>query len=395
MVRVRGGVWVMCLGRVLLALALLVPAAAHADADVKVRGLLDFGLVSTNDSRLYNRLTFGDSNFDPYRLRLFLDAQLSPALEVHVQSLFTEGLGAMRADGAYALWTPWPDRDLSLEAGKIPWPIGTYAPRTYSDKNWLMGTPLMYQYRTALVWNIAPLNTDEVVAQAGRGQLAPDAGKNYLPVIDERWWDTGAVALGSVRPFEFSLGVVQGSPSWPAPGNDDTPGQTVLARVGLVPAPGIRLGVSGADGTWMPAWYSVLLPAGGSVRDYHETTLMADAEFAEGPFELRGEAVRRRWETITAGDLGVDAGYVEARWSLSNGAWLAVRGEAMRFSDVTTAALVTRPWDDDVQRGEGVVGYRLTRDVRLKLGAQRTIRQPFGSSRVTNDFLTAGLSIRF
>lgn len=386
----RSGGWA-----VLLTLVLLAPTAAHAETDVKVRGLLDLGLVSSTDSRRFNQLTFGDSNFDPYRLRLFLDAQLSPALEVHVQSLFAEALGVMRADGAYALWTPWPNRDLSFEAGKIPWPIGTYAPRTYSDRNWLMGTPLMYQYHTALVWNIAQLNADDVVAQAGQGQLRPDAGKYYLPVIDERWWDTGAVALGSSRPFEFSFGVVQGSPSWPAPGNDNTPGQTVLGRLGLVPAAGIRLGVSGADGTWMPAWYSVLLPAGGSVRDYRETTLMADAEFAEGPFELRGEAVHRRWETSTAGDLDVDAGYVEARWSLSNGVWLAVRGEAMQFSDVTTAALVTRPWDDDVQRCEGVIGYRLTRDVRLKFGGQRTVRQPFGSSRITNDFLTAGLSLRF
>jgi hypothetical protein len=98
-------------------LALLAPAAVQAGTTVKFRGLLDFGLVSTEDGRLFNRLTFGDSNFDPYRLRLFFDAQLSPGLEVHVQSLFTEGLGQMRADGAYALWTPWRDRDLSLDAG--------------------------------------------------------------------------------------------------------------------------------------------------------------------------------------------------------------------------------------------------------------------------------------
>lgn len=375
-------------------LGLLAPVAARA-GEVKIHGLLDMGLVSTNDARLFNRLTFGDSNFDPYRLRLFLDAQLSPGLEVHVQSLFTEGLGQMRADGAYALWTPWPNRDLSLEAGKIPWPIGVYAPRTYSDKNWLIGTPLMYQYHTGLVWNVPQLNVDAVVAQAGHGQLAPDANKMYLPVVDDRWWDAGAVALGSFRPFEFSLGVVQGSPSWPSPGVDDTPGQTVLGRVGLVPVPGIRLGVSGADGTWMPEWYSILLPAGESLRDYRETTLMADLELARGPFELRGEGVHHRWQTIGAGDLEVNSGYGEARWSLANGAWLAVRGEAMHFSDVTTSALLTRPWDDNVERWESVLGYRVTRDVRLKLGAQRTIRHPFGAESLTDDFLTAGLSFRF
>jgi hypothetical protein len=383
------------IGPVLLTLALLAPAAAHAAAQVKFRGLLDLGLVSTTDSRLFNRLTFGDSNFDPYRLRLFLDAQLSPGLEVHVQSLFTEGLGQMRADGAYALWTPWRDRDLSLEAGKIPWPIGTYAPRTYSDQNWLIGTPLMYQYRTGLVWNVPQVNVDQVVAQAGHGQIAPDANKNYLPVVDERWWDAGVVALGSLRPLEFSLGVVQGSPSWPSPGNDETPGQTVLGRVGLVPVPGLRLGVSGADGTWMPAWYSFLLPSGASLRDYRETTVMADVELARGPFELRGEGVHRRWETIGAGDLDVRSGYGEARWAVAGSAWIAVRGEAQHYSKVTTSALVTRPWDDNVERWEGVIGYRVTRDVRVKLGAQRTIRHPFGVASLSDDFLTAAMSLRF
>lgn len=391
----RGRTWGVVLAVFVQGATLVAPGAAQAAADVKLRGLLDLGLASSNAGRALNRLTFGDSNFDPYRLRLFLDAQLAPGLEVHVQSIFHEGFGTLKADGAYALWTPWPNRDLSLEAGKIPWPIGTYAPRTYSDKNWLIGTPLMYQYHTALQWDVPQLSTDAVVAAAGRGEASFDVTPNYLPIVDERWWDTGAVALGSFRPLEFSLGVVQGSPGWPSPGIDDTPGQTVLGRLGLVPVPGVRIGVSGADGSWMPTWYEVLLPAGAALRDYRETTLMGDAEFARGPFELRGEAVHRRWQTITAGNLDVDGGYAEARWSLPNGMWLAARGEELTFGDVTTSAAVTRPWDDNLKRGEGIVGYRVTHDVLLKLGAQRTVRQPFALPSVATDFLTAGLSVRF
>jgi hypothetical protein len=176
---------------------------------------------------------------------------------------------------------------------------------------------------------------------------------------------------------------------------DETPGQTVLGRLGFVPAPGVRVGVSGADGTWMPSWFAYALPSGASLRDYRETTLMADVELALGPLELRGEGVRRRWETITLGDLDVHGGYVEARVAMAGGAWLAVRGDALRFSDVTTSANVTQPWDEDVDRFEGVLGYRVTRDVHLKLGAQRTRRQPFGGTRLDTDLLMAGLGIRF
>ena len=134
MKRIALGAWV--------ALAVLAAPVAAAP-EVKVRGLLDLGLVSSVKGDSLNRLTFGDSNFDPYRLRLFLDARLSPNLELHAQTILHEGMSVIRADGAYALWTPWLDRDLSLEAGKIPWPIGTYAPRTYSDVSSFIGTPAM------------------------------------------------------------------------------------------------------------------------------------------------------------------------------------------------------------------------------------------------------------
>jgi hypothetical protein len=391
----------MRIGRGLAGLALLValagPAAtAGAAPEMRLRGLLDLGLVSSVKGDSLNRLTFGDSNFDPYRLRLFLDARLSPNLELHAQTILHEGMTAIRADGAYALWTPWLQRDLSLEAGKIPWPIGTYAPRTYSDKNAFIGTPLIYQYRTSLAWAYPAMSVDEQVAKAGTGQFKNDpALQPFLPVVDERWWDVGAVLLGSQRPLEFSLGVTQGSPGWPSPGPDNTPGNTYLGRLGLVPVPGIRVGVSGADGTWMPAWYAYALPPGEQVRDYHETTIMADAEFLRGPFELRSEGVRRHWQTVKTGTLGVDGGYVEARWSFPDGAWLAARSESLRYTHVTTSSGVSRPWDDDVGRFEGVLGLRVTKDVRAKLAFQRTRRYPFAAERLEDDLVAGSLSIRF
>lgn len=372
--------------------ALLLAGAARAGTDLELRGLLDLGLVSSVNGRELNRLSMGDSNFDPYRLRLLLDARVASGLELHVQAIFHEGGSVLRADGAYALWTPWPARDLSLEAGKIPLFIGTYAPRTYSDQNPLGGTPLMYQYRTGLLWDQPMLSADQLVQHAGRGQR--DASRPYLPLVDERWWDTGAAVMGTFRPFEFSAGVVQGSPSWPAPGVDNTPGQSVAGRLGFVPVTGVRLGVSGADGAWMPAWFTPVLPAGASVRDYRETSWMADVELERGPLEVRGEGMHRRWQTAATGELGADAGYAELRWMLPCGAWLAGRSEALRFSDIATSAGV-RPWDDDVDRWEYVAGYRVTRDVRAKVGVQRTVRRPPGAARERTDLLFAQLGIRF
>lgn len=380
------------LGAVVAAL-LALPLPAHA-TETRLRGLLDMALSSSDSVRALGRLTMGDSNLDAYRLRLFLDARLSPQLEVHVQTILHEGLASLRADGAYALWTPLAGHDLSLEAGKIPSLIGVYAPRAYSDQNWLMGTPLLYHYHTSLPWGAPVTGPDELVGIAGEAQPNGDPAMGYLPVVDERWWDTGAAVLGSERTVEYALGVTQGSPSWPSPGRDDTPGQTLAGRVGWVPVAGVRVGVSGADGTWMPWWFSYALPAGRSLRDYRERTLMTDLELARGALEFRAEGVVRDWETLTTGTLTARGGYAEARWGFANGSWLALRSEALRFSRVD-ATSGRQPWDAPVDRTEAVFGVRVTREVRLKLGAQRNVRYRFGASRLTDDGLLAALGIRF
>jgi len=137
------------------------------------------------------------------------------------------------------------------------------------------------------------------------------------------------------------------------------------------------------------------MPAGHDARDYPERTLMADAELARGPLELRAEGIHRRWATVHTGELAADAGYVEARWAITGGAWVAVRAEAMRFSDVVTSANVTRPWDDDVDRVEAAIGFRFTREVRGRLGAQRTHRRPFAAAPVDHDLLAASLTLAF
>jgi hypothetical protein len=280
-----------------LAAAVALPLRAGA-TEVRAHGLLDLSLSSGTEAREQNLLTMGDSNFDPYRMRLFLDANVSPTLDLYVQAIVHEGYASLRADGAYAQWTPWPTRDLHVQAGKIPWPIGTWGPRTYSDKNPLVGMPLMYQYHTSLAWNLPTTSVDQLVASAGTGQYGVVYGSDMgsgMPVVDDRWWDVGVVAIGAARPFEFSAGAIQGSPGWPVTAADDTPGQTTLGRIGVMPASGVRAGVSGAYGTWMPDWFAWQLPAGASLRDYHEWLGMTDLELARGPWELRGEGFLKGW----------------------------------------------------------------------------------------------------
>jgi len=256
----------------------------------------------------------------------------------------------------------------------------------------------MYQYHTSLAWNVPAASVDQLVASAGSGQYGVVYGSESgsgMPVVDDRWWDVGVVAIGARAPIEFSLGAMQGSPGWPVNGADNTPGQTTLGRIGLMPVAGVRAGVSGVYGTWMPNWFAGLLPAGGSLRDYHEWIAMSDLELARGPWELRSEGFLKGWQTLTTGTLRLGGGYAETRFGLSDGAWLAARYDAIRFGHVRTSAGVVRPWDDDVERLETGVGYRVSRDVRVKAVVQRNVLHAFAGSTEATELFALAASIRF
>jgi hypothetical protein len=122
---------------------------------------------------------------------------------------------------------------------------------------------------------------------------------------------------------------------------------------------------------------------------------MADLELMRGRWELRGETFLKYWETVTTGTLRTHGGYAEARVGIAGGAWLAARAELMRFSDVTTSGGIARPWDDGVDRYEAGIGYRVTREVQVRLVGQRNVQHPYGTAVTTEDLGTLATSIRF
>ena len=121
---------------------------------------------------------------------------------------------------------------------------------------------------------------------------------------------------------------------------------------------------------------------------------MSDLELSRGRWELRGEGFLKGWQTIRTGDLRLGGGYAETRVGLADGIWLAARYESLRFANVVTSAGVTRPWDNPIDRIEAGVGYRLSRDVRLKASVQRNVEHPFGAPRENLDIFALSASIK-
>ena len=357
-----------------IATALLVAAEARA-GDFRLHGLLDVVASGRGPAYDHNLLMRGDSPFNPYSLRLFADAQVNDRLQVLSQIVVRDATTPY-IDGAYLLFTPSLGRDVHILAGKVPWSIGTYAPRTYSNRNPLIGAPLMYQYHTTLLWYEVVPNADALLAAAGSGQYGVDyfgyAEGRGMAMVDDSYWDVGVTVTGSERPLEYSLGVTAGTPGWGSTSQDDNTGKSVLGRIGLAPSPAVRIGFSGAYGPYLVQSLESQLPAGHSANDYHQRLLMTDLELLAGHFEVRAEGALNTWETPTVGDLDVTSGYVELKYSLPIGAFLAGRWDALQFGEIADSMGVERPWDSNVMRVEAGVGYRFNRDATAKLIYQRT-----------------------
>jgi hypothetical protein len=371
-------------GAALLVFSFLSPQSSSA-ADLRVHGLLDLVAAQRSDAHDLNRLTRGDSSFDPYGLRVFLESSVTDRVEVFGQVVLRDG-ATPYVDGAYLVFTPLAGHDAHLLAGKIPWPIGTFGPRTYSNKNPLVGTPLLYQYHTTLLWYEIVPSADALLATSGSGQY----GVNYfgyaegmgMPIVDDSYWDVGVTAMGSARPFEYSMGVTAGTPGWGSTVKDENSGKTVMGRIGLAPVPGLRFGVSGAFGPYLIEELNAQLAPGQDVNQYWQKLGMVDLEVLAGHAELRAEGAWNTWQTPTVGDLHVTTGYVEVKYALPFGAYAAGRLEGMRFSEIEDSTGEKHPWDSDVTRWEIGAGYRVHRDILAKLVHQRTSLQDIDPSLI-------------
>ena len=385
----------------LAATLVLTAAGAGSASEIKARGLLDVVAAPPGDAFAGNVLTRGDCPFDAYGLRMFGDAQVDPRLQIAVQIVLRDA-SSVYVDGAYAIFTPRAGRDLHLLAGKIPWPIGTWAPRTYSNHNPLIGSPLMYQYHSTLLWYELVPSTDALIATSGSGQYG---GVNYygyaeglgMPLVDDSYWDVGLTAVGSARPFEYALGVTTGTPGWGSTSQDDNRGKTVLGRVGLAPIAGVRVGISGAYGPYLIEALEPMLPAGKQVEDYHQQLAMADVEVVAGHVEGRAEGAYNVWETPTVGNLHVQSGYLELKYAFNFGGYLAARMDGMWFGEIPDSTGTLHPWDASLTRLETGVGYRFSRAAQGKVVYQRTSYDQVPSTGGPRDrsLVAAQLSISF
>lgn len=384
-----------------------VPQAAigqtRPDRAVFVNGTLDLATsFGERGAPEVNQLIRGDSPFDNLRLRVFVDVAIHPRLTLFNQYLFDPSIrfGAESFLRSYLRYTVFrtAKADLHIQAGKAPAPFGTFAARSYSDKNPLVSTPLMYHYFSSLRTNQLPANNRDLLLHRGQGQadafLAPGfkgggafVRINGSPMIYDACWDVGVAAIGSVWRVEYAAAVTQGALSSPRfKGGDNNDGKQVAGRLGFIPLTGLMIGVSYARGPYLDSAVKDSVRArGAKVEDFHQEIVGADLEYSIRHFKMIGEFAANRWEVpkITDGrgqraNLANYGGYLEGKYAFWFGLYGAVRYDRVAFGKIDdgTGAGTMVAWDDDLRLWEWGLGYYLTDGVIGKV-----IRQDYRYTR--------------
>ena len=313
----------------------------------------------------------GDNTFNQIRGKLFLNSWLSDEIAVFTKILYDDGIrgesgGKVRIDGAYFLFDL--NQHIKGKIGRIPISVGNFPTRSYLEQNPLIGSPLIYQYRTSLYYTKI---TDIDQTLTNRGQ------RRGVAFLYESCWDDGAELFGSHTIIDYSFAVTQSSVFNPRASSQD--GKQIISRIGLRPVMGMRLGVGYAHAPYANGEIDtytistngspdvVTLPLGRDINDYTGEIIVADFEYTAGHVQIYSEWVRTWFKAGPNLDELTAAGYyIEAQYTLTPQLFAAGRFGQMIFDEVETSTGTMEPWDYNVSRIELGLGYKLTRSMVVK-----------------------------
>lgn len=389
-------------------LAALTPAVAAAQTEPSPQtffgATLDLATaLGERGAPEINQQIRGESPFDNVQLRVFADVVVSRRFTVFNQILInpsTQRLELASFLRSYLRYEAFrrAKSDMQVEAGKIPTVFGAFSPRAHSNRAPLVSVPLMYHYFSSLRSNQLPADNADLLRHRGEGAIARFRGfagggstllQSGLPMVYDPCWDVGVAVVGSLGRLEYRAAVTQGTVSSPRfKGGDNNEGKQGALRVAFVPLIGLLVGASYARGPYLDSAVTGALPAGAKVEDFDQEIYGFDLDFSVRHFQLIAEFAVNRWESpkITDGrggpaDLHTRGGYIEAKYALRPGLFLAARYDRLAFGEIDdgTQTGTATPWDYGIRQWEWGVGYHLTDRVIGKL-VRLDYRRPGSSS---------------
>lgn len=384
-------------GRALALWALLLAAPADAPAQsgpehapteaarpVSVGGEVLATAAPADTDAFFNYTDYDHNAVRLLRIRLFGEWHATARLSL-VGELRTENTDAVSAAALYLRWQPSAAHNVFVQAGRIPPVFGSFGLHAYGRDNLVIGQPLAYQYLTSLRPDALPRTVDELLHMRGRGwQPTFSVGATTLrpgvPLVSGSRWDTGISALWRPGRFDVAGALTRGAPAVPVV-SDRNDGVMWSGRVAVRLPRGVTAGLSGARGQWLDSDVLRLVTVSHTPPST-QSVVGVDAEVGIGRWLIRSEWMHSTFDTpivaATPADarLGAWAGFAEGRYRFSPRWQVAGRVDRLAFGRVrgATPGAVATPWDADVDRIEGVLGFRASRRLEVRGGWQQNWR---------------------
>lgn len=376
----------LAIANILLAAGCILTASESAGS-VNVGGLADFVAKNSGELDFTNDTFKGFSNFHTSRVRVFLDTEISKKSFFFVQFMVDNYVVSLY--GAYARFEDIVQNYVNIQLGFLPTTVGTFAARTYSNVNPLIGTPLLYNHHTSLIPSDgAPIgNIDNLVS------LKDTRSNRGLPIIYDACWNSGVEIYGSSGRFNYSVGVLAGSVTKPLQEQLKNVPQ-LTTHLSYAFHPGLNAGISGYYGPYLfKGGFSDTLAAGQSLNDFINSGLGYEFYAARGYLDIYSEAFYSQWQYPGLPHLSAFGGYIEAKYKFIPGWHVAARYDIFQPDRVKTSDGRSTRWDHEIHRYELGVGYRFSRNILTKLVTQLN-RLP-AAGHLNSDLYALQISIDF
>jgi hypothetical protein len=204
-------------------------------------------------------------------------------------------------------------------------------------------------------------------------------------------WDTGVQVHAAAGPMvDATAAVTTGTLSNPLFA-DDNSGRQIAGRLSVHPLAGLLIGASAARGPFVSNTAARGAVGDGHDGEFTQTAFGGDIEYSHAYYLVRAETVFSEWKVPAVGTPVIDeplralATYVEGRYKVLPGLYLAARLDHLGFNEVT-GSLGPQTWDAPVSRIEVGGGYSIQRNLLLKVSWQHNTRD---GGRVTRETLGA------
>jgi hypothetical protein len=370
-------------GTIAVAVLGVLLCAAPVRADVAISGLVDL-LARNAEDDITNGNFRPTSNLDETRVRLFMDTEVAPGISFFSQFLISH-YNDFFLYGAYLRFEEIGGTGINLHAGLMPSTVGNWGPRTYSDRNPLVGVPLLWNHHTTLLPNeVQATVADLLAARNARSHSG-------LPVLYDNCWNGGVELWGQRGPLDWSVGLLNGATSYPdRDRNKQMPQAT--SRVAWARSPAFVVGLSGWAGPYLRDGNAVL--GDRDTIDYLNVGGGVDLAWTMRRLEIHSEVFHTSWEHPLLPNLAATSGYVEAKLRLATRWFAASRAGFLEPSRVTDASGDSVKWDYPIRRVESGIGYHVAPRVTLKAVAQVN-RFQGGPGKLDTDHYLLQLSAGF